>query len=87
MPDEVKGQQAALITEESVWCEDCGEIRPVRYDYMSAVKGLNDHDATDIMCDNAHIVATLHHPSALAKFLGEALVGDSAKHASRGNGR
>lgn len=63
--------QKNLITVESVWCADCGEIRPVRYDYMKGVKHQgNDHDATDVMCDRFHVIATLHHPHALAKFLG-----------------
>jgi hypothetical protein len=47
---------------ESVWCEDCGEIRPVTYDRMPADER-NDHDAIDILCDRHHIVATLHHPT------------------------
>lgn len=71
LPD-LDAKKLGLITEESVYCGDCEEIRPVHYDYMKcAVKTTgNDHDATDILCDNYHIIATLHHPSPLAKFLG-----------------
>ncbi len=46
---------------ESVFCTDCGQIRPVSYDYMPGGL-LNDHDATDILCDHGHIICTLHHP-------------------------
>lgn len=50
---------------ESVYCDDCGEVRAVTYDYMPG-GDLNDHDATDVLCDNHHIVATLHHPKHTA---------------------
>lgn len=61
----------SVIDVESIWCPDCNEIRPVKHEYMKGLKNNgNDHDATDILCDQFHVIATLHHPHALAKFLG-----------------
>jgi hypothetical protein len=48
-------------TVESVFCDDCGEIRPVSYDFLPG-GAMSDHDATDILCDRNHVVAVLHHP-------------------------
>jgi hypothetical protein len=47
---------------ESIYCDDCGEVRPVTRDFMAGGT-LNDHDSTDLLCDRYHIVATLHHPT------------------------
>lgn len=58
---EAEEGEAVIPSVESVWCEDCGEVRPVTYDRMPADER-NDHDATDILCDHYHIIATLHHP-------------------------
>lgn len=49
---------------ESIWCEDCGDVRPLRQDRMPADKR-NDHAATDLLCDRYHVIATLHHPSEI----------------------
>lgn len=62
---------AELVREESVWCSECQEIRPVTYEHMKAAKGYADHPATDILCDRFHIVATLHHPHLLASYLAQ----------------
>jgi len=50
-------------SDSKVWCRDCGEIRPMTLDCIKADE-LNDHDATDILCDRHHVVATIHHPKA-----------------------
>lgn len=69
---ELRDKTKGLVTEESVYCSDCESVRPVHYDHMKCAQkqDKNNHDATDILCDSYHIVATLHHPSPLAKFLG-----------------
>jgi hypothetical protein len=49
---------------ESIWCDACDNVQPVLYDRMPADER-NDHEATDIMCGECHLViATLHHPRA-----------------------
>ena len=50
---------------ESIWCASCEDVRPVSYDRMPGGHR-NDHDATDLLCDRFHIVATLHHPEHTA---------------------
>lgn len=54
-----------IPTVESIFCHDCNEVRPVISDFMPGGT-LNDHDATDLVCDRHHIVATLHHPKHTA---------------------
>jgi hypothetical protein len=46
---------------ESVWCDHCQAIRPIRYEDVPGGR-LNDHDVTNILCDCGHVVARLHHP-------------------------
>ena len=53
----------AIPKVESVFCDACGEVKPVLYDKMPADER-NDHAATDIICGDCHLViATLHHPA------------------------
>lgn len=58
MPVMIEGREWPRI-----YCDCCGDIRPVRPAMMEADER-NDHAAVDLLCDVCHLVITTLHATA-----------------------